>query len=180
MKNWHRFGNMVNEFDGASCANRQAREEQVEQGTNVLDKYLPNDKVMASERFAFHLANPTVSLEEYRQEQRRRIRERIQSKRVIYLDTNAWKCLSDYTRGKTTLNDAMVDFAKTMNSDRVRENCVFPIGAATLFELQSMEDPVSISTLAQLVDTFSMNVGSPIAERNHRSRVGPVQSQGNA
>ncbi|CAJ5451202.1 hypothetical protein [Burkholderia glumae] len=131
----------------------------MKQGTNVLDKYLQNDKVMASERFAFHLANPTVSLDEYRKEQRRKIREHIQSKRIIYLDTNAWKCLSDYTRQKTTLNEAMVDFAKTMNSDRVRENCVFPIGAATLFELQSMEDPVSISTLAQLVDTFSMNVG---------------------
>ncbi|WP_186166594.1 hypothetical protein [Burkholderia gladioli] len=131
----------------------------MKQVNNPLDKYLSSDKVTASERFAFHRANPAVSFDEYRQDQRRKIRDRIQSKRIIYLDTNAWKCLSDYARGKPNLNEAMVDFAQTMNSDRIRDNCVFPIGPATLFELQSMDDPVSISTLTDLVEKFSMNVG---------------------
>jgi len=131
----------------------------MKQATNSLDKYLSSNKVPTSERFAFHRANPTGSLDEYRQELRRKLRDRIQSKRIIYLDTNAWKCLSDYARGKANLNEAMVNFAQTMNTDRVRDNCVFPIGPTTLFELQSMEDPASISTLAELVERFSMNVG---------------------
>jgi hypothetical protein len=108
-----------------------------------LDKYVQSDQVMASERFAFHRENPAVSFEGYRQNQRRKIRE----------------CLSDYERGKTKLIDSMVDFAQAMNSDRVRNSCVFPIGSATLFELQSMDDPVSLSTLTELVERFSMNVG---------------------
>jgi len=139
--------------------NEQNEEDQVKEVASPLDKYLQSDQVMASDRFVFHRANPDVTFDEYRQNQRRTIRERVQSKRIIYLDTNAWKCLSDYERGKTNLIDAMVDFAQTMNSERVRNNCVFPIGSATLFELQSMDDPVSLSTLTDLVERFSMNVG---------------------
>ena len=66
---------------------------------------------------------------------------------------------SDYARGKADLNVAMVDFAQAMTSDRIRDNCVFTIGPATLFDLQSMEDPVSISTLTELVEDFSIKVG---------------------
>ncbi|NHZ32870.1 hypothetical protein [Massilia rubra] len=127
--------------------------------SSPLDKYLQGDQVLASERFAFHRANPAVSYDDYRENQRRAIRDRIQSKHVIYLDTNAWKCLSDCEREKKTLTDDMVDFAGAMNSHRVRNNCIFPIGSTTMFELQSMEDPVSLSTLTDLVEKFSMNVG---------------------
>lgn len=127
--------------------------------TDPLEKYLSSKKVMVSDRFAFHCENREGSFDEYRQDQRRKISSCILSKRIVYLDTNAWKCLSDYARGKAELSKAMVEFAETMNSERTREKCVFPIGPATLLELQSMEDPVSISTLAELVERFSMNVG---------------------
>ncbi|WCE93840.1 hypothetical protein [Acidithiobacillus ferriphilus] len=43
--------------------------------------------------------------------------------------------------------------------DLVRSKCVFPIGLATLFELQSMDDHVSLSTLTDLVNRFSMGIG---------------------
>jgi hypothetical protein len=125
---------------------------------NPLDKHIQSDQVLASERFQFHLANSTVSFYKYRQNQRHAIFVRVQSKHIIYLDTNAWKCLSDYERGKT-LTDAMNDFARTMNSDQIRNNCVFPIGIATLLELLSMGDPVSLSTLATVIKKFSMDVG---------------------
>jgi hypothetical protein len=131
----------------------------VNESSSPLDKYLHTDQKLAAERFRFHRAHPEASCDEYRENQRRAIRERIQSKRVIYLDTNAWKCLSDYKRTKTTLTSGMVSFAQTMNSESVRSRCVFPIGVATLFELQSMNDPVSLSTLAELVDTFSNGIG---------------------
>lgn len=126
---------------------------------NPLDKYVKSDQVVVSERFKFHLENKTLSLAEYREKQRIAIRDRIQFKRVVYLDTNAWKCLSDYERKKRAkLTDEMVDFARTMNSDEVRNSCVFPIGIATLFEIQSMDER-SVSTLAMLIEKFSMNVG---------------------
>ncbi|MDQ1815641.1 hypothetical protein RBA41_20295 [Massilia sp. CCM 9210] len=112
---------------------------------SAFDKYVNPDHVIGSARFAFHCAHPEVSYDDYRDNQRGEIRNRIQSKRINYLDTNAWKCLSDSERGKKTLTAGMVDFADTMNSDRVRTNCVFPIGSATIFELQSMDDPESMS-----------------------------------
>jgi len=123
--------------------------------SNPLDKFLSDDQVIASERFEFHLGHQEVSYDDYAKNQRQAIQDCIKSKRIIHLDTNAWKCLSDYEREKTALTDAMVDFAHTMNSEQVRNKCIFPIGIATLFELQSMEDPISLSTLANLVDRFS-------------------------
>ncbi len=128
------------------------------EASSPLDKYLSREQVMASERFTFHRAHPDVSYHDYRESQCRAIHDRIKAKRIIYLDTNAWKCLSDYVRGRTTLSNEMLDFASTMNSEQVRSNCIFPIGITTLFELQSMDDPVSLSTLVELVDKFSLDV----------------------
>lgn len=129
------------------------------QENNPLDKYIKAGEIKSSERFKYHLANKKVSVDDYRKNQRSLIFEKIKSKKIIYLDTNAWKCLSDYARGKPKLTEQMIDFAKIMNSNHILENCVFPMGATTLFELQAMEDPASISTLVELVEKFSMNVG---------------------
>lgn len=128
---------------------------------NPLYKYLDSELVLASERFTFHRAHSRITYEDYRENQRRAIRDSISAKCVVYLDTNAWKCLSDFERKKSTLTESMIDFAQTMNSGAIRDKFVFPIGAATLFELQSMDDPVSLSTLIELVDRFSMGVGCP-------------------
>lgn len=125
---------------------------------NPLDKYLSRDQVIASERFIFHRAHPNVSYDAYYEERILGIHKRIKSKRVIYLDTNAWKCLSDYAREKATLNAGMLDFAHMMNTEHILAKCVFPIGPVTLFELMSMNDPVSLSTLADLVDKYSADV----------------------
>jgi hypothetical protein len=123
-----------------------------------IDKHIGKLELLTSERGAFHKQHPDVTYEDYYETRKKLVEERVKSKRVIYLDTNAWKILSDYDRKKMSLNAAMVDFAETMSSVTVRDRCIFPLGAATLFELQSMSDPVTVSTLATLVDKFSLDV----------------------
>jgi hypothetical protein len=123
-----------------------------------LDKYIPDNRSEVYERFNAHLKNPDVSINEYREVQREKVRNSLAGKKIIYLDTNAWKCLSDYERGKSTLSAAMQEFAALMNSPQILNTCVFPIGTSTMLELQSMTDPETTATLTVVVDRYSKNV----------------------
>lgn len=125
---------------------------------NPFDKYLTPSEKTLDERLNFHLASPDGTFKDYVESKRLEITEQIASKHVIYLDTNAWKCISDFVRGKPTLTDEMLDFAQTATNEHVRANCVFPIGLSTLFELQAMNDPLTVSSLVEIVDRYSHNV----------------------
>lgn len=122
-----------------------------------LDKYIP-EKSDLHEKFKAHLECPSISINQYRQAQRAKVRDALLGKKIIYLDTNAWKCLSDYERGKSTLDPGMREFSEIMNSREIIDSCVFPIGTSTMMELQSMTDPKTIAALTVVVDKYSKNV----------------------
>lgn len=126
--------------------------------SSPLDKYIPDNRSELYERFRAHLKNPDISVNEYREAQRKEVRNDVAGKKIIYLDTNAWKCLSDYERGKSSLTTDMQEFAKLMNSPQILDTCVFPIGTSTMLELQSMTDPETTATLTVVVDRYSKNV----------------------
>lgn len=84
--------------------------------------------------------------------------ETVKGKHIVYLDTNAWKCLSDFERGKDNLTDEMVLFSQVMANSKMNEVCVFPIGLGTLFELMAMSDPQTRSSVSAIVDNYSKNV----------------------
>lgn len=123
-----------------------------------LDKFMGSSTRVLDERYNFHLAAPSCSFKDYVESMRAEIDQEIASKHVVYLDTNAWKCISDFIREKSTLTPQMRSFAQVATSERVRASCVFPIGLSTLFELQSMNDPLTISSLVQIIDNYSQNV----------------------
>ncbi len=81
----------------------------------------------------------------------------IRGRKIVYLDTMAWKCLSDFKRGKE-LRPEMEAFSREMTAPETRTKFVFPMGLHTLFELQSMDDPLTISTLAEIIDCYSDNL----------------------
>ncbi|MGN8084119.1 hypothetical protein [Variovorax sp. 22077] len=110
------------------------------------------------ERVRHHRATSPCSFDEYVAQQRREIARGLAAKHVVYFDTNVWKCLSDFLRGKGNLTPAMKAFCELASSEHVLSACAFPIGLSTLFELQSMSDPLTRSTLVELVDRYSRNV----------------------
>lgn len=110
-----------------------------------------------SEFIKIHQQSMNVSFAEHVANRRRELLSVIGNRRIIYLDTNAWKCLSDFKRGKP-LNADMIAFCKAITSDGILKKCVFPIGLSTLFELQSMDDPLTLASFAQFIDEFSSNL----------------------
>ncbi len=75
--------------------------------------------------------------------------------KLVYLDTNAWKCVSDFRRKKTSLTPAMKAFGATIERAVQTGRIAFPIGVPTYFELDSMTDPATRETLTRLVDELS-------------------------
>lgn len=126
--------------------------------SSPLDKHLIASAELLRERLQYHREAAPCSLDEHVQRKRSELASDLVGKRVIYFDTNVWKCLSDFLRGKLTLTPAMKTFCELASSGRVLSTCAFPIGLSTLFELQSMNDPQTQSTLVQLVDHYSRNV----------------------
>lgn len=123
-----------------------------------IDKHLIASVELLRERLQHHREAAPCSLDDHVQQKRSELARDLVGKRVIYFDTNVWKCLSDFLRGKSTLTPAMKTFCELASSERVLSNCAFPVGLSTLFELQSMKDPDTQSTLVQLVDQYSRNV----------------------
>lgn len=100
----------------------------------------------------------SVSYDDYVNERRAFLYSAIGDRKIVYLDTNAWKCLSDFQRGKTTLTADMVDYSTEMFKENTCDKFLFPITMSTIFELQSMNDPDTICTLAGIIDKFSKSV----------------------
>lgn len=110
-----------------------------------------------SDFIKIHQRSMSVSFSEHVTNRRKELLAVIENRKIIYLDTNAWKCVSDFKRGKTLSSD-MSAFCKAITSEDILSKCVFPIGLSTLFELQSMDDPLTLTSFAQFIDEFSSNL----------------------
>lgn len=96
--------------------------------------------------------NNDISLHDHILSARHERAKKIASKRIIYLDTNAWKCLADHYQGKDTLTASMIAFALAMKEAQKTGRFIFPIGLSTFFELDSMTDPNTHESLVSFID----------------------------
>jgi hypothetical protein len=86
--------------------------------------------------------------------------------KLVYLDTNAWKCFADFKLGKTELTPQMQYFAAMVERAAASELFAFPIGAPTLLELDAMTDGTTRDSLCQVVDQLSRGMCIlPLSER---------------
>lgn len=91
---------------------------------------------------------------------------RLSTKKWIYLDTNAWKCMADYRQRKPNLTPAMAAFGRALEQAAQGGAFVFPIGLPTFFELDSMTRPATRRTVTELVDELSQGICiAPFQER---------------
>lgn len=113
-----------------------------------------------------HRGFPHVSLSDHIKRRRSERAARARSLKLIYLDTNAWKCVSDFRRNKASLTPAMKAFGIGIERAVQTGLFVFPIGLPTYFELDSMIDPATRETLTRLVDELSQGFCiTPFSER---------------
>ena len=124
----------------------------------TTNELLANSHLRLEHFHKFHSKHIDVSLSEYIRQKRQFILVGHESKKIIYYDTNAWKCISDYVIGKPTLTPDMIAFAELATDKNVVDKCIFPIGLSTIFELQTMTDPLTIESLSKLIDDYSKNI----------------------
>ena len=113
-----------------------------------------------TELLAKHLqaGKSNISYDDYVREKGESLYSSIGNRKIVYLDTNAWKCLSDFKRGKTNLTEDMIDYSTEMFKEDTCKKFLFPLTMSTIFELQSMDDPETIDTLSNILDKFSESV----------------------
>ena len=123
--------------------------------TELLDKAAR----IAIERIQ-HLTNvyegqPEVSLHRHVRARRRERAFEAKAFKLIYLDTNVWKCAADFQLGKTNLTDEMMHLGATLERAATSGRFAFPIGSPTLLELDAMTDGTTRDSLSQVVDQMS-------------------------
>jgi len=102
-----------------------------------------------------HRGRRKVALADHVRARRKERSTRATTRELIYLDTNAWKCMADYRQGKPNLTPAMVTFGQNLERAARTDAFVFPIGLPTFFELDSMTHPATRSVVTELVDELS-------------------------
>ncbi|KAF0813928.1 hypothetical protein IGB42_01607 [Andreprevotia sp. IGB-42] len=113
-----------------------------------------------------HHTEPQVSLVDHMRAKRKAKALHASTKKLIYLDTNAWKCMADYRQKKPSLTSAMLSFGNLLQQAVNSTNFVFPIGLPTFFELDSMTRPETRAVLTTLVDELSQGFCiAPFQER---------------
>lgn len=113
-----------------------------------------------------HRHSPLVTLADHIRMRRTEKVARIRTKELIYLDTNAWKCMVDYKLKKSTLTSAMTAFGEALEHAIRIEKFLFPIGLPTFFEMDSMTSPETQSRLSELVDDMTQGLCiSPFQDR---------------
>ena len=103
--------------------------------SSSLDSAIRTSATRISHYIEVHRGHPEVSFQEH---VRRRCKERaarVSSRKLVYLDTLAWKCLADYRQGKTNLTPAMKEFGAAMERTAQTGRFAFPISVPTYFEL---------------------------------------------
>ncbi|MDO9567757.1 MAG: hypothetical protein Q7J58_00010 [Hydrogenophaga sp.] len=121
----------------------------------TLDKLIASSAARLGKNVDRHRATPAISLAQHVRWMRQVRAARVTGKRIVYLDTNAWKCLADFEQQKPKLTSAMQDFALATRAALLRGDTVFPIGLATFFELDSMTSEDTHNALVTLVDDLS-------------------------
>lgn len=120
-----------------------------------LDSAIKASAARLSHYIEVHRGHPELSHHEHVKKRRNERAAKASSRKLIYLDTNAWKCAADYQQNKTNLTPAMVAFGASIKRAVQTGRFVFPIGVPTYFELDSMTSPATRDTLTQLVDELS-------------------------
>jgi hypothetical protein len=115
-----------------------------------------------------HREQPKVSFQSHIRQRRREKATHANSRKLVYLDTNAWKCVADYRQNKSNLKPAMKTFGATIERAAQTGRFAFPIGVPTFFELDSMVHPATRESLETLVDTLSQGLCIP----SHHDRIG--------
>lgn len=108
-----------------------------------------------------HRGHRQVPLYDHIRKRRSERAARARPLKLIYLDTNAWKCVSDFRRNKENLTPAMKTFGVSIERAVQTGRFAFPIGVPTYFELDSMTDPATRETLTRLVDELSQGFCIP-------------------
>lgn len=108
-----------------------------------------------SDFIELHRGRRDVTLADHVRARRKEISDRVATRELIYLDTNAWKCMADYRQGKSNLTPAMVAFGQNLERAARTDAFVFPIGLPTFFELDSMTHPATRNIVTELVDELS-------------------------
>lgn len=120
-----------------------------------LDSAIRASAARISHYIEVHRSHPEVSFFDHVSQRRKERAARASSLKLIYLDTNAWKCMADFRQNKPNLTPAMKAFGASMQRILQTGKFAFPIGIPTYFELDSMTDPTTRGTLTRLVDELS-------------------------
>jgi hypothetical protein len=123
--------------------------------SSSLDSAISASANRISHYIEVHRGHPQVPLYDHIKRRRGERAARARSLKLIYLDANAWKCMSDFRRNKANLTPAMKTFGASIDRAVQTGKFAFPIGVPTYFELDSMTDPATRETLARLVDELS-------------------------
>src|ERR1700731_1290603 len=103
--------------------------------TSSLDSAIRTAATRLDHYIDVHTGQSAVSLFDRVQKRRKEIAERAKSFKLIYLDTNAWKCVADYRHNKPNLTTAMKAFGACVERVAQTGKFAFPIGVPTYFEL---------------------------------------------
>lgn len=131
-----------------------------------LEPAITASAIRLSHYIEVHRCHPQVSLADHIKRRRRERAVRASSLKLIYLDTNAWKCMSDFRLDKANLTPEMKAFGASIERASKTGKFAFPIGLQTFFELDSMTEPATREMLIQLVDELSQGLClSPFSDR---------------
>lgn len=120
-----------------------------------LDSAIKASAIKLGHYIEIHRRHPQVSFYDHIKKRRSEKAACASSLKLIYLDTNAWKCVADFRLNKPSLTAAMRAFGAMVERVAQTGQFVFPIGVPTYFELDSMTDPATRETLSRLVDELS-------------------------
>lgn len=123
--------------------------------SEVLDSVIKASAARLSHYIEVHRVCPNVTFFEHVRAKRKERAARVSTKKLICLDTNAWKCIADFREKKSGLTPDMNAFGETI--EKIAQTGVFvcPISRPTFVELDSMTSSATRDTLRQLVDELS-------------------------
>lgn len=124
-----------------------------------MNAFFTEIALAAAEQLTSHentyAGQPGVSLAQHIRLKRKELAASAKGYRLIYLDTNAWKCVADFQSGKPTLKPEMQYFAAMVERASNSDVFAFPIGAPTLFELDAMKSDQTRDSINPLVNRLS-------------------------
>lgn len=123
--------------------------------SEVLDSLANKAVDRMQQLIDLHEGQSNVSLHDHVRAKRKERAARAKELTLIYLDTNAWKCVADFSVGKAALTEDMKYFSKMMELAEKSGNFAFPISASTLFEMDAMTSGVTRDSICRIADQLS-------------------------